>query len=172
MRCKGCNILQTRHQLWSTVRLPYYNLTAPPSRGYSPYSIWWRIWQPFLSCHDNRPYPVMLQITKFNYVCHWLVVSRWFSPGTPYSFTNNNENQEITEIMFQVAINTSNHVVLNSRGRQKCWQIHKYHTILIEYNESTPTHIIKSYTFNLLRMTSLWNKCHPVHSKPKDWKAK
>ena len=40
-------------------------------------------------------------------VCQWLVISRWFSPGTPVSSTSKTFD-DITEILLKVALNTTN----------------------------------------------------------------
>jgi hypothetical protein len=40
------------------------------------------------------------------YVTQWLVTVRWFSPGTPFCFTNKTDRHEITEILFKLAFNT------------------------------------------------------------------
>ena len=36
----------------------------------------------------------------------WLTAGRWFSPGTPVSFTNKTDHHDITEILLKVALNT------------------------------------------------------------------
>ena len=45
--------------------------------------------------------------TLCNKVCQWLATGRWFSPGTPVSFTNKTDYHEITEILLKVALNTT-----------------------------------------------------------------
>jgi hypothetical protein len=39
-------------------------------------------------------------------VCQWLAAGQWFSPGTPVSFTNKTDRNDITEIFLEVALNT------------------------------------------------------------------
>jgi hypothetical protein len=39
-------------------------------------------------------------------VCQWLAEGRWFSPDTPVSSTNHTDRNDITEILFKVALNT------------------------------------------------------------------
>jgi hypothetical protein len=39
-------------------------------------------------------------------VCQWLATSQWFSPGTPVSFTNKTDRQDVTEILLKVALST------------------------------------------------------------------
>ena len=34
------------------------------------------------------------------------MAGQWFSPGTPASFTNKTDSQEIAEILLKVALNT------------------------------------------------------------------
>jgi hypothetical protein len=41
-------------------------------------------------------------------VCQWLATGRWFSLGTPISFTNNTDCHNITEIFLKVVLNTIN----------------------------------------------------------------
>jgi len=43
-------------------------------------------------------HPIQLYVIK--------CVSHWFSPGTPVSFTNKTDQQDITEILLKVALNT------------------------------------------------------------------
>jgi hypothetical protein len=40
-------------------------------------------------------------------VCLLLAKGRWFSPGTPVSFTDKTDRHDITEILFKVALNTT-----------------------------------------------------------------
>ena len=39
-------------------------------------------------------------------VCQWLVIGRWFSPGTPVASTNKTVRSDIAEILLKVALNT------------------------------------------------------------------
>ena len=41
-------------------------------------------------------------------VCQWLATGRWFSPGTPVSFTNKTDRHDITEVLLKVALNAVN----------------------------------------------------------------
>jgi hypothetical protein len=45
-------------------------------------------------------------ITLCDNVCQWLATGRWFSPGTPVSFTNKTERHDMAEILLKVALNT------------------------------------------------------------------
>ena len=47
-----------------------------------------------------------LNTTLCNKVCQWLTACRWFSPGTPVSFTNKTDRHDINEILLKVALNT------------------------------------------------------------------
>jgi hypothetical protein len=44
--------------------------------------------------------------TLYDKVCQWLVVGRWFSPGTPVSSTNKTHHHDIVERLLKVALNT------------------------------------------------------------------
>jgi hypothetical protein len=50
----------------------------------------------------------VLDTTLYDIVCQSLAAGRWFSPGTPVSFTNKTDRHEITEILLKVAISTIN----------------------------------------------------------------
>jgi hypothetical protein len=39
-------------------------------------------------------------------VCQWLATGLWFSPETPISSTNKTERHDVTEILFNMALNT------------------------------------------------------------------
>jgi hypothetical protein len=45
-------------------------------------------------------------------VCLWRTTDRWFSPGTPITFTNKTEYHDITEILLKVVLSTINHHIL------------------------------------------------------------
>ena len=52
--------------------------------------------------------PFMVRCTWYNImwsICQWLVVGRWFSPGTPVSSTNKTDCHNITEILLKVVLN-------------------------------------------------------------------
>jgi len=51
---------------------------------------------------------VILDTTICYKVCEWLAAGRWFSPGTPLSFTNKTYRHDITEILWKVALSTIN----------------------------------------------------------------
>ena len=59
-------------------------------------------------------------------VCQWLATSRWFSPGTPVSSTNNTDRHDITEILLKVALNTINQSI-NHICTLKLLQMHIKH---------------------------------------------
>jgi hypothetical protein len=56
-----------------------------------------------LSCHIGRG---TLLTTLCDQVCLWLAAGRWFSTGTPDSFTNKIDRHDITEILLNVELNT------------------------------------------------------------------
>jgi hypothetical protein len=54
----------------------------------------------------NRPWRGLLDTTLCNEFYKWLAVWRWFSPGTTVSTTYKTGRHEITEIWFDVALDT------------------------------------------------------------------
>jgi len=50
--------------------------------------------------------PLMARCTWYNNM--WFVTGRWFSLGTPVSFTNKTDCHDITEILLKVVLNTTN----------------------------------------------------------------
>jgi hypothetical protein len=48
----------------------------------------------------------VLDTTLCGKVCQWLATGRWFSPGTPVSFTNKTDRHHTTGILLKVALNT------------------------------------------------------------------
>ena len=50
----------------------------------------------------------VLDTTLGEKVCQWDTVDRWFSIGTPVSFTNKSDRHDITEILLKVVLNTIN----------------------------------------------------------------
>jgi hypothetical protein len=50
----------------------------------------------------------VLDTTLGEKVCQWDTVDRWFSIGTPVSFTNKTDRHDITEILLKVVLNTIN----------------------------------------------------------------
>jgi len=86
-----------------------YKLFERPSWSWS-YGSW--IYN-FL-CHQCLS-PLMLWVrimirarctTLCDKVCQLLVTGRWFSPGTPISFSNKTDRHELAEILLKVALNT------------------------------------------------------------------
>ena len=49
---------------------------------------------------------VTYDTTLCDKVCQWLAACRWFSPGTPISFTNKPDRHDIAEILLKVVLNT------------------------------------------------------------------
>ena len=47
----------------------------------------------------------VLDTTLCNKVCQWLATGRWFSSGTPVSFTSKTSHHDIAEILLKVASN-------------------------------------------------------------------
>jgi hypothetical protein len=58
----------------------------------SPLTLW--VWIPFR------------RGVLYTTLCQWLVLGRWFSPGTPVSFTNKTDRHDITEILLKMVLNT------------------------------------------------------------------
>ena len=50
----------------------------------------------------------VLDTTLCDEACQWLATGRWFSPGTPVSFTNKTDRHDITEKLLKMALNTIN----------------------------------------------------------------
>ena len=48
----------------------------------------------------------VLNTTLCDQVCQWLVAGRWFSQGTPVSFTDKTKCHNITEIKLKVTLNS------------------------------------------------------------------
>jgi hypothetical protein len=48
----------------------------------------------------------VIDTTLCDKVCQRLTTGRWFSLGTPVSFTNKTDRQEIAEILLKVVLNT------------------------------------------------------------------
>ena len=60
-----------------------------------------------LNCEfESRSWQDVLDTTLCDKVCLLLAAGRWFSPGTPVSFTNKTDRHDITEILLQVTLNT------------------------------------------------------------------
>ena len=86
------------------------------------YELTWLSWQwyeltSYRLCRDlpMQSVPILrwgvLHTTLCDKVCQWLATGRWFSPGTPVSFTNKTDCHNIAEILLKVALNT----ITNSR---------------------------------------------------------
>jgi len=51
----------------------------------------------YLSCEfEPHSWQGVLDTTLYDNVCQWLATGRWFSPGTPVSFTNKTDCHDIT----------------------------------------------------------------------------
>ena len=50
----------------------------------------------------------VLDATLCNKLCQLPATGRWFSPGTPSSFTNKTDRHDITELLLKVVLNTKN----------------------------------------------------------------
>jgi hypothetical protein len=57
---------------------------------------------------SNHGHGEVHDTTLCDKVCQWLATGRWFSPGTPVSFTNKTDHDDITEILLKVALSTIN----------------------------------------------------------------
>ena len=53
-----------------------------------------------------RSWRSVLDTTLCDKACQWLATVRWFSSGTPVSFTNKTDRHDMTEILLKVALNT------------------------------------------------------------------
>ena len=60
-------------------------------------------------------------ITLCDDVCQWLAEGRCFSTGTPVSFTNNTDRQDIIEILLKVALNTYSLALKMVRNQKIQW---------------------------------------------------
>ena len=59
------------------------------------------------SCEfEHRAWRDVVDITLCDKVCQRLATGRWFSLGTPISFTNKTDRHDITEILLNVVLNT------------------------------------------------------------------
>ena len=54
----------------------------------------------------SRSWRDVLDTTLCDKVCEWLAAGWWFSPGTPFSFTNKTDRHDLTKILLKVALNT------------------------------------------------------------------
>ena len=75
----------------------------------SPLKLWVRI---LLMAKFTR-YNIIRIRTLYDKVYQWLATIRWFSPGTPVSFTNKTDRHDITEILLKVASNTTTLTLIN-----------------------------------------------------------
>ena len=64
----------------------------------------------------NNPATVLILSVSMNFL-------RWFSPGTPVSFTNKTDRHDITEILLKVMLNTINHNHFNFGTVLTAWSI-------------------------------------------------
>jgi hypothetical protein len=63
-----------------------------------------------LSCESEpRPCQGVLDTTLYDIVRQLLATGRWFSLGTPVSFSNKTDRHDITHILLKVALNTISH---------------------------------------------------------------
>jgi hypothetical protein len=58
-------------------------------------------------------------------VCQWLATSRWFSPSTPVSPTNNTDHHDITDICFKPIFRK---IIVQS------WLLFRYYVLPLSYN--------------------------------------
>jgi hypothetical protein len=59
----------------------------------------------------------VLDTTLCNKVCQEFAASRWFSTGTPDSFTNKTDRHDITELLLKVALNTIPLILYSSQAK-------------------------------------------------------
>jgi hypothetical protein len=64
-----------------------------PLNQHLPFSKVWTLQE-----HDNSFNTLKDKFWYNVFVCQWLTTGRWFSPGTPVSFTNKNDHHDITEL--------------------------------------------------------------------------
>jgi len=86
------------HSIFVVIDITSFHLSNLWNQCLSPLTLWVRI--PF------RRGVLDTTICDNIYFCQWLVVGRWFSPGTPVSSTNKTDRQDITELLLKVEINT------------------------------------------------------------------
>ena len=67
----------------------------------------------------------VFDITLCDEVCQWLVDGRCFSTGTPVSFTNKTDRQDIIEILLKVALNLYTLTQKIVRNQKIQWQKEK-----------------------------------------------
>ena len=60
----------------------------------------------------GKLYSTELYVIK---VCQRLAAGRWFSLGTPVSFTNKTDRHDLIEILLKVALNTITPTMLSTR---------------------------------------------------------
>jgi hypothetical protein len=69
-----------------------------------------KLWGSWIYNYLMSPDPVhgevLVDTTLCDQACQWLTAGQRFSPGTPASFTNKTDSQEIAEILLKVALNT------------------------------------------------------------------
>ena len=59
----------------------------------------------------------VLDTTLCDKVCQGLAASRWFSTGTPNSFTNKTDRHDITELLLKVALSTIPLILYSSQAK-------------------------------------------------------
>jgi len=59
----------------------------------------------------------VLDTTLCDKVCQGLAARRWFSTGTPDSFTNKTDRHDITELLLKVALNTIPLLLYSSQAK-------------------------------------------------------
>ena len=79
-----------------TAKKASYAPDYPCNQCLSPLTLWVRI-------QFRRG---VIDTTLCDQVCQWPAAGRWFSPGTPVSYTNKTDHHDITEILLKVALNT------------------------------------------------------------------
>ena len=70
------------------------------------YGSWIYNYQHYSCEFESRSWRGVLNTTLCDKVCQWLAAGRWFSQGSPFSFTNKTDRHNITETLLKVALNT------------------------------------------------------------------
>jgi hypothetical protein len=100
--------------------------------------------------------PFMARCTRYKIM--WLARGRWFSPGTPVSFTNKTDRHDIAEMLLKVALNTINQTLCNFFFLKPCFSIymHSRYIYSIPYLNKNSNHDIQLKIASLLSQAPSW----------------
>ena len=100
--------------------------------------------------------PAQVRCTTFK-VCQWLAAGQWFSPGTPVSFTNKTDHQDINEILLKVVLNTIK-PTKPSQSHEPQWVCKNIYRVQ-KINEEFPSNNLKdNKTLPLNGLAWTWKK--------------